>query len=138
MCPNRLTLLFQYPLILFPTGIRELAVSPLLLAVGRAPELQERRDLYALERKALAFGDRDARELTEELHRVNNQAPANRVVETGVAGYLASFLIIGSGGATTQITRKTTQHYVVRWGVLTYLQGILCEPLHSGLAMGLL
>jgi hypothetical protein len=90
-------------------------VSPLLLAVGgRVPELQERRDLYALERKALTFGDKDARELTKELHRVNNQDPLNRVGETGVAGYLASLLIIGSGNKFS--TRKTVQRCVAPGG----------------------
>jgi hypothetical protein len=103
-------------------------VSPLLLSVSSGvPELQERRNLYALERKALVFGDKDARELTRELHRVNNQHPLNRVGETGVAGYLVSFLVIGSGG---KVARKTAQRCASQVGViLTRLQEISCGPL---------
>lgn len=74
--------------------IRELVVSPLTLKnkTESMPRLQERQDLYAIERRVQTLGDKHARDLTKDLHEANDRQWLDRVWETGVAGLFVSFV----------------------------------------------
>ena len=113
------------------------------LAVGNGYEytahLVERQDLYALEHKAMKLGDKRPSDLTRELHRTNDAYWLDRVVETGVAGVLTSFLAPVVTGARPTSLREIFALDVEPMVDPCFLGGILMRsPVHVGYGVAMM